>query len=317
MDSSHGTGSSMLAVAAQPADNLLLTIVYVKQGASNEDIADDVRSVRATITIVMPFPGNQGTGAETWAASTQLKPLLEKASVREHKGDGNEVKMRKGKETMCQFKVLEIEDTNVLFCGRASSVEEVWSRRPQYRFKTPDNRGLTIVTYHFKNPVDNANHWNIAVLHPRNPSPTSAVVEAVTWEQLASELTRKTVRLLIGTNKKNDEDPLLQALNQHVHYSVVFTHPDDPASICVLGGVRKWGGGHMSAIQTASPLRYLRNQAFPWVSTVFLHQPKRTVDNTWKSIIRVHGTTSNRSHRIKTTSNRHVKIDSNKRARIA
>ena len=161
---------------------------------------------------------------------------------------------------------------------------------PGWDWTTPDGGCLTIATYLFKHPVVGQNSWNIAVVeHGGSPS-TAAVAVEKTWDALAGEISRKTVRILVGLKKGSvHTDPLFKALRNYVDAHAIFTQEGDPAAICVLGGVKRQNRGHWSVFQPAVA-GARSNASFPHIPCLSIKPPREQVDKTWKIMVWINGT---------------------------
>ena len=158
---------------------------------------------------------------------------------------------------------------------------------------TPDGGYIVVGNFHLKTVLVGQNCWPIAVMQ-RNPKPPNPEIQHPGWNYLAERLLANTVRVIVGINKNYDADPLVVALKEHVDVHCVVTSKQDPASICVLGGVQTVVGGHSHHSWTAVAGTW----EYPHIYQLRIKTPHTDVANTKKSIMWIEGTGCNRSEKL-------------------
>ena len=175
-----------------------MSIVFVSELAKNLVVSNDLRNLKASLTVLMGYQRKNLTEEEkcTWEKLMEIQERLEQPSVFTGQNNASGKPVMKEAQFICRRGQRHLEP--LLCCGRKPLAHriDIVGAHP-----TPNGGHVQIVQYWFIAPVLDSQNLNIGVVQGnRTSGSTTAVAEA--WEELAAQLCRMQVRVLVGDIKK-------------------------------------------------------------------------------------------------------------------
>ena len=266
-------------------DNFVPCCICVEDGTGLEHVAEDIGTLKAAITIVITNGG--------FVNPRDLEELLQNLDVfkRDDRPIENDLDARKYR---VGNRVYDNFGTYLLF-GRFGALFNVYR---DVAFPLPGKCGFLIVdNFLFEWTVCGTNLLRVATLN--YSAPPIGTHKPISWDFCAREILRRGVRILVGRFAHDQTHPLLTALSQIISTHTIVGAPGFPLFICVLAHTRLPPHGVIALNRPTQNVRATavavsQYQNGPGFKSINTKTPQKHVDKTWKGIISLDGSLSNR-----------------------